>query len=453
MFRFMQRFGRDSQARRRGTGPMTRVRRRNHRLDCEALESRQLLSGYYIVNAASGKVLDDPNFSSSNGTPIDQWQLNGGTNQQWKLVPHNGNYWIVNAYSNTVIGDPGFSNSNGTGIIQWQLNGGQNEQWQVDNLENGRYAIVNAYSNLALNDKGYSRSDGTSIIQWQWNGGMNEQWDLFVPNTTATTSPNWSGYAAWPNDSVTYVTGTWTVPTVTAASGTSGNIASCTWVGIDGDGNGTVEQIGTWQNVQNGVAHYFAWWEMFSKIGLQPEQTITTMTVSPGDSITASVTYQTSGTYAGDFLLSINDTSHSNDSFSKYANPQQYQDPSPVTFTNCYASISGTPVQVQALNLNRNGVTLDTTSVLTSGTSFSVLYDSSGTAGQSRTNANGVTHIGPTVGATLQSVKKTGRPVIVRPAGTGVPGLPRFRRPIGQHERFARGFLIDPTARDAIFAE
>ncbi len=45
------------------------------------------------------------------------------------------------------------------------------------------------------------------------------------------------------------------------------------------------------------------------------------MKVSPGDSITASVTYQTSGTYAGDYLLSINDTSHSNDSFSIIREP------------------------------------------------------------------------------------------------------------------------------------
>jgi hypothetical protein len=129
--------------------------------------------------------------------------------------------------------------------------------------------------------------------------------------------------------------------------------------------------------------------------------------------------------------------------------------------------------------MNRNGVTLDTTSALTTGTSFSVLYDSSGTAGQSAnlqsgkktgsliigqpagtgaagqsgTNANGLTPIGPTVGANLQSGKKAGRPVIVRPAGTRAPGLPRFRGPIGQHERLARGFLIDPMALDAIFAE
>jgi Peptidase A4 family/Ricin-type beta-trefoil lectin domain-like len=651
MFRFLQRFGRDSQARRRGTGSMTRVRRRNHQLNCESLEDRQLLSAqaYYIVNVASGKVLDDPGGSTSEGVPVDQWQLNGGANQQWYLVPQtdgyyevqnassglvlddpnsstsegtkldlwqpngganqqwgffrldgsnadiysasnpnlvlddpnsstsngttmdqwsfngganqqwelleantapvlndyvvnaysgdvlddpnsstsngttmdqwpinygtnqqwtfvplaDGNYEIVNEASGLVLGDPGFSTSNGTGIIQWQLNDGMNEQWKIDPLSNGNYAIVNAYSNLALDDPNFSTSKGTSVIQYQWNGGMNQQWVLFVPNTTATTSPNWSGYVATtPNDSVTYVTGTWTVPTVTA---TSGNTDSFAWVGIDGYGGGTVEQVGTAQGTHNGVPYYHAWWEMWSKIGGQPEQTISTMTVSPGDSITASVTYQTSGTYAGDFLLSINDTSQSNDSFSTYANPQQYQDPlpdrssaewimetpsfggtyatlpefSPVTFTNCYATISEATAQVRALNLNRNGVTLDTTSVLTSGTSFSVLYDSSGAAGQSATlqsrkktgglvigrhagtriaepsasTANGMTQIEPTVGATRHSGKKTGRLVIRRTAATGPAGLPRFRSPIGQHERFARGFLIDPRARHVIVAE
>jgi hypothetical protein len=60
MFRFTLGFGRYREARRRGTGPTTRVRRRNQQLNCETLESRQLLSGYYIVNESSGKVLDDP---------------------------------------------------------------------------------------------------------------------------------------------------------------------------------------------------------------------------------------------------------------------------------------------------------------------------------------------------------------------------------------------------------
>ena len=115
MFRFMQRFGRDRQARWRGTGPLTRVRRRNHRLNCEALESRQLLSAYYIVNEASGKVLDDPGFSTSNGAVIDQWQLNGGANQQWNLVPlPDGNQKIVNVPSGMVLANSNHSTSNGT---------------------------------------------------------------------------------------------------------------------------------------------------------------------------------------------------------------------------------------------------------------------------------------------------------------------------------------------------
>ena len=58
MFRLMQRFGLDSPARSRGIGPLARVRRRNHPLNCEALESRQLLSAYYIINEYSGKALD-----------------------------------------------------------------------------------------------------------------------------------------------------------------------------------------------------------------------------------------------------------------------------------------------------------------------------------------------------------------------------------------------------------
>ena len=183
MFRFLQRFGHDSQARRRGTGPMTRVRRRNHQLNCEALESRQLLSGYYIVNAASGKVLDDPGGSTSNGAVIEQWQLNGGMNQRWDLLPvanNSVNVELVNEASGKVLGDPGFSTSNGTGIIQWEWNGGRNEQWVFQGVRNGNVVIVNAYSGMVLGDPGSSTSNGTQMIQWGDNGGLNEQWVLLA---------------------------------------------------------------------------------------------------------------------------------------------------------------------------------------------------------------------------------------------------------------------------------
>jgi hypothetical protein len=185
MFRFMKRFGSDSHARRRGTGPLTRGRRRNYPLNCEALDSRQLLSGYYIVNAASGKVLDDPAFSTSEGTTIDQYQLNGGANQQWDVdYLSDGNVEIVNAASNQVLDDPDFSTSPHT-IDQWDWNGGFNQQWLLDQQPNGNYVIVNSYSGMALADPNSSTSNSTPIIQYYQPGGYEQQWILVAAGQSA----------------------------------------------------------------------------------------------------------------------------------------------------------------------------------------------------------------------------------------------------------------------------
>jgi hypothetical protein len=103
------------------------------------------------------------------------------------------------------------------------------------------------------------------------------------------TSSNWSGYAVLTNltspqaGAVTSVSGTWVVPSV---SGT-GTAYSSAWVGIDGDGSNTVEQIGTDQDIVGGVAQYYAWYEMYPKYPVN----LTNFPVKPGDKITASVTY------------------------------------------------------------------------------------------------------------------------------------------------------------------
>jgi hypothetical protein len=124
------------------------------------------------------------------------------------------------------------------------------------------------------------------------------------------------------------------------------------------------------------------------------------------------------------------------------------------TINGVTGAINASSGRSQAVSPTSNGVIDDRTSVLApSGASFAVIDSMAGVAGRSATGANGMTQIGPTVGATLQSGKKTGGPVIGPPAGTGAPGLSRFRGPIGQHRRFARGFLIDPTAHPASFVE
>jgi hypothetical protein len=196
------------------------------------------------------------------------------------------------------------------------------------------------------------------------------------------------------------------------------------WVGIDGYNDGTVEQIGTSENVVNGVPVYQVWWEMYSSGDQQPQQIISGMAIQPGDSITASVQYVTSGTYAGDFKLSITDTSRSNDSFTTYESSAQTQSPGAdrssaewvveaptvgnnvaalanfgsVTFTSASATINGVsgPIndsawQSQAINMaTGNGTLEDTTSVLTaSGTSFVVTDDSSAGAANSGSGGSG----------------------------------------------------------------
>jgi hypothetical protein len=53
-----------------GAPSMTRTSRRKFQARCECLEGRQLLSGTYIINAYSGKVIEDPGFSTANGQDV-----------------------------------------------------------------------------------------------------------------------------------------------------------------------------------------------------------------------------------------------------------------------------------------------------------------------------------------------------------------------------------------------
>ncbi|HEV2216153.1 MAG TPA: G1 family glutamic endopeptidase [Candidatus Dormibacteraeota bacterium] len=95
-------------------------------------------------------------------------------------------------------------------------------------------------------------------------------------------SSNWSGYAIT-GSGFTSVTGSWTVPTVSA---TSKATYSSTWIGIDGFNNSSLIQTGTEQDYFNGSAHYNAWWEILPAA----ETPIGSITVHPGDKFSASVT-------------------------------------------------------------------------------------------------------------------------------------------------------------------
>lgn len=107
-----------------------------------------------------------------------------------------------------------------------------------------------------------------------------------VPSGTGT-SHNWAGYVA-SSGNYTFVSGSWTVPQPT----NTGNVsADATWVGIGGVTSSDLLQIGT-QAIANssGNISYQAWYEM-----LPANSKAISITVSPGDSITAYISQQPGG--------------------------------------------------------------------------------------------------------------------------------------------------------------
>jgi hypothetical protein len=212
-------------------------------------------------------------------------------------------------------------------------------------------------------------------------------------NVTTTTSSNWSGYAVETTSSssaFTSVTGTWTVPT---AKG-NGTAYASVWVGLDGSNSSTVEQLGTDSDLSGGTPTYYAWWEMYPNYSIN----VNNMTISPGDSMTASVSYAGS-----QFTLSIKDntTGQSFSTTQTASNAKRssaewvVEAPSSnsgvlplanfgsVTFSGASATLNGTttgPInsaswQAYQINMASRGVTEDTTSALNaSGNGFSVTY-------------------------------------------------------------------------------
>jgi len=142
-------------------------------------------------------------------------------------------------------------------------------------------------------------------------------------------SLNWGGYAVCVPQAdcstltgapafVTDVKGSWVVPAVQGSYGYGsgygngyGSGTTCPdsqkiwydmadWIGIDGFVSPSVEQTGTSSDCYYGQTYYYAWYEFYPL----PSVTISSITVHPGDTMTAEVSYS-----GGLFTTTITDTS------------------------------------------------------------------------------------------------------------------------------------------------
>ena len=70
--------------------------------------------------------------STANGAGIIQWSFGSSGDDQWlPQLNSDGSYTFFNLHSGKVLEDPGSSGSNGTQMDQYSSNGGSNQKWTL----------------------------------------------------------------------------------------------------------------------------------------------------------------------------------------------------------------------------------------------------------------------------------------------------------------------------------
>ncbi|UWE11298.1 non-reducing end alpha-L-arabinofuranosidase family hydrolase [Actinacidiphila bryophytorum] len=134
-----------------------------------------------LRGAGSGRCLDVPNASQTDGTYLQIYDCNGQANQQWTLT--SGNQLTV--YGNKCLDVPGHATANGTRVQIWSCSGGANQQWRV----NSDGTIVGVESGLCLDVTGGATANATAVEIWTCNGGSNQSWSGLSGGGSTTTPP------------------------------------------------------------------------------------------------------------------------------------------------------------------------------------------------------------------------------------------------------------------------
>jgi hypothetical protein len=123
-----------------------------------------------VVGSGSGRCVDVPNASTTNGTQVQLWDCSGNSNQRWTYT--SGKQLMV--YGNKCLDANGQGTADGTAVIIWDCNGQANQQWNV----NSNGTVTGVQSGKCVDANGAGTANGTKIIIWSCNGGSNQQWSL-----------------------------------------------------------------------------------------------------------------------------------------------------------------------------------------------------------------------------------------------------------------------------------
>lgn len=153
---------------------------------------------YYYLASCVGDggtyVLDVSGKKSANGTNLDIYQYNGGTNQQFKVVDNGDDTYsiltrVTSDASAVEVADA--SKTAGANVQQWEMNGASCQNWVFEAVSdpgtvmetNCIYTFENANSGLVMDIEAGKMETGTNLQQWDSNGYDCQKWTLTAFNS------------------------------------------------------------------------------------------------------------------------------------------------------------------------------------------------------------------------------------------------------------------------------
>ncbi|MEU1850556.1 endo-1,4-beta-xylanase [Streptomyces sp. NPDC019990] len=119
-----------------------------------------------IKGVGSGRCLDVPGTSTTDGTQLHLWDCHSGTNQQWTHTAAGE----LRVYGNKCLDAAG--TGNGAKVQIYSCWGGDNQKWRL----NSDGTIVGVQSGLCLDAASSGTANGTLIQLYSCSNGSNQRW-------------------------------------------------------------------------------------------------------------------------------------------------------------------------------------------------------------------------------------------------------------------------------------
>lgn len=119
-----------------------------------------------LRGVGSSRCLDVPGAATANGTLLNIWDCNGGSNQQWTQLSNGA----MRVYGNKCLDVPNHATAPGTAVQIWDCNSGANQQW----IFAADGTVIGRESGLCLSVAG--TANGVRAALGTCGGGNNQRW-------------------------------------------------------------------------------------------------------------------------------------------------------------------------------------------------------------------------------------------------------------------------------------